>query len=86
MESNDLISRKELMEGRVANDPVRIAAMCAHAVDAAPVVHGRWIFKNGKCGCSECRKCLSYDGNGVVLDLSHLPYCPHCGARMDLEE
>lgn len=27
--SNDLISRSELTEGRVENDPVRIAAMCA---------------------------------------------------------
>lgn len=27
--SDDLISRKALMEGRVENDPVRIAAMCA---------------------------------------------------------
>lgn len=27
--SNDLISRKALMEGRVENDPVRIAATCA---------------------------------------------------------
>lgn len=27
--SNDLISRSALMEGRVENDPVRIAAMCA---------------------------------------------------------
>lgn len=27
--SNDLISRNVLMEGRVENDPVRIAAMCA---------------------------------------------------------
>lgn len=43
---------------------------------------GRWIFKNGECGCGECGMCLSYDGNGVVLDLSHLPYCPHCGAYM----
>ena len=53
------------------------------ADDVAPVVHGRWIFKNDNCGCSVCMKCLSYDGNGVILDLSHLPYCPHCGARMD---
>ena len=52
-------------------------------VDAVEVVHGRWIFVNGKCGCSECRNCLSYDGNGVILDLSRLPYCPHCGAKMD---
>lgn len=27
--SDDLISRKALMEGRVENDPVRIAATCA---------------------------------------------------------
>lgn len=27
--SDDLISRKALMKGRVENDPVRIAAMCA---------------------------------------------------------
>lgn len=27
--SDDLISRKALMEGRVENDPVRIADMCA---------------------------------------------------------
>ena len=27
--SDDLISREALMEGRVENDPVRIAAMCA---------------------------------------------------------
>ena len=27
--SDDLISRKALTEGRVENDPVRIAAMCA---------------------------------------------------------
>ena len=29
--SDDLIRRKALMEGRVENDPVRIAAMCADA-------------------------------------------------------
>lgn len=53
------------------------------AVDVAPVIHGYWIFKNGRCGCNVCRLRLDYDGNGVTLDLSHLPYCPHCGAKMD---
>lgn len=55
-------------------------------LEVRPVVHAKWIFVNDKCGCSNCRNCLSYDGNGVVLDLSHLPYCPHCGATMDLKE
>lgn len=45
--------------------------------------HSAWIFVNDRCGCRECRNCLSYDGNGVILDLSHLPYCPWCGAKMD---
>ena len=37
--SDDLISRKALMEGRVENDPVRIAAMCAEtAFDKEKVI------------------------------------------------
>ena len=37
--SDDLISRKTLMEGRVENDPVRIAAMCAEtAFDKEKVI------------------------------------------------
>lgn len=48
-------------------------------------LHSRWIYVEDRCGCELCRKCLSYDGNGVILDLSHLPFCPFCGAKMDLE-
>lgn len=48
--------------------------------------YSKWVFVNGRCGCNTCRKCLSYDGNGVILDLSDLPYCPWCGAEMDLED
>ena len=37
--NDDLISRKALMEGRVENDPVRIAAMCAQtAFDKEKVI------------------------------------------------
>lgn len=37
--SNDLISRKALMEGLVENDPVKIAAMCAPtAYDVGAVI------------------------------------------------
>ena len=39
--SDDLISRKALMEGRAENDPVRIAAMCADtAFDKEKVIEG----------------------------------------------
>lgn len=53
----------------------------APAVDAAPVVHGRWIHdNNNRYGCSECmaREIMSYR--------NPKNYCPNCGAKMDLEE
>lgn len=50
----------------VANSPT---------VDAVPVVHGRWIWKDGCFHCSNCK--TSND---------HTPkYCEGCGAKMDLE-
>ena len=54
------------------------------AVDAAPVVHGRWIIdtafgndvmSNGRMVlCSEC-------GQGRFTGKTN--YCPNCGAKMD---
>ena len=53
-------------------------------IDAAPVVHGRWILKE-TCGkntekfhCSVCNK--------IPKSLCIETYCPDCGAKMDLEE
>lgn len=56
--SNDLISRGALMEGRVENDPVRIAAMCAPtAFDKEKVIEeliaGRFIYA-GEDVIGEC--------------------------------
>lgn len=47
-------------------------------VDAAEVVHGRWIGIGGNrytrvSQCSNC--CAKYDFMS--------PYCPNCGAKMD---
>lgn len=49
------------------------------AVDAAPVVHGRWIDKNeeGVYGAAYCSIC------DFELRIDDMPYCPMCGARMD---
>ena len=49
------------------------------AVDAAPVVHGRWIDSNGAIRCSECLHTPLYDYHGR-LKLSKA--CPTCGANM----
>lgn len=59
----------------------------APAVDAAPVVHGRWRSIKAVGGpnypywdakCSEC----GYTTKSTAGWL----YCPHCGAKMDKED
>ena len=51
----------------------------APAVDAVPVVHGRWnlIFR-GNYECSVCGCIPYYAGN-----INTLNYCPNCGAKLD---
>ena len=55
----------------------------APTVDAAPVVHGRWLTSeeyanqgnNGWVYCSECEQ--------PMRDFYGWGYCPNCGAKMD---
>ena len=80
--TNDLISREmalELARNHInrtidCNDIARIPA-----VDAAPVVHGRWVDSKGAIRCSECMNEPLYDYHGR-LRLSKA--CPTCGAKM----
>lgn len=56
------------------------------AVDVAEVKHGRWVhdgydFPHG-CDWIHCSVC-GKRGINVPVDLT--PYCPNCGAKMDLE-
>lgn len=52
-------------------------------VDAAPVVHGRWIKKPFLLGTTNvCDKCGEYYG----MPHGMFNYCPNCGAKMDREE
>lgn len=57
------------------------------SVDAAPVVHGRWIKKHDNVRywyeCSECGRKPPYS---EFYQEDHSRYCPNCGARMDLPE
>lgn len=62
-------------------------------VDAVPVVHGHWIFRDDGdvyefYPCSVCSKC----GEEWVLDAMDFEdfkfsahFCPNCGAKMDEE-
>lgn len=54
--------------------------------DIVPVRHGRWIKESdGGTKCSVCNKRVRdvTDGVDEPVDLSEMPYCPKCGARMD---
>lgn len=59
------------------------------AADVEPVRHGRWIKESdGGTRCSVCNKRVRDVTGGwdEPVDLSDMPYCPKCGARMDEEE
>ena len=48
------------------------------SVDAAPVVHGRWIDNEIKdLMLSKCTAC------GFLCGAYSFNFCPHCGAKMD---
>lgn len=89
----------ERLQDCIREDGLRIAALIEEnkalhqdvkrltAVDAVPVVHGRWIPRKGKWfayfQCSVCGEKISYpcaDGKALTN------YCPNCGAKMNLEE
>lgn len=55
-------------------------------VDAVPVVHGRWVGKEGlyQGKCSACGY-MTYDKTADWAR-RYWHYCPNCGARMDLKE
>lgn len=88
--STSLLSRGELAKD--AEHMVRAFLMVtemiqdAPAADVAPVVHGRWEFKNDgrygqrRCYCSICGK---HSGIGGIKSNQLKLYCPNCGAKMD---
>lgn len=101
---NDLISRVAFRSSiqTVLNDitcPIHIAAEIEQylefepAVDAAPVVHGRWIKMTGMMPpeyhghyeCSECQWHMKGLRNSWTRE-EELSYCPNCGAKMDKEK
>lgn len=52
--------------------------------DVAPVVHGKWEHTHTSESyfneCWRCSACGFDDTEGFVFE-----FCPHCGAKMDLE-
>lgn len=67
----------------------------APVVDAKPVRYGRWMtfgkmrtFRGKQVKlvdglqCSLCKHRIKFDGENEF----HTPYCPNCGAKMELKE
>ena len=84
MQSNDLISRAAAIaeveqwaeHGYDVIHWTGIKAMLETqpAVDAVPVVHGRWIDRGSlscRCSCCGCKSNAEYN------------FCPRCSAQMD---
>lgn len=53
------------------------------AINAAPVVHGRWIRKAGKVMCGHCGGFADWTSSDGWWEQVERPYCGRCGARMD---
>lgn len=88
---DDLISRAALLDefrslcGPQTGDGwdnmgVRNLIMRQKAVDAAPVVHGRWVYEHDDPVLLPCSVC-GYQ----VYRYNNTNYCPDCGAKMDGE-
>ena len=69
----------DLCEECPAYNAYRLIVSAEPAAEAEPVRHGRWIAKEDEVSywweCSECHS----------DETQKSPYCPNCGARMDLE-
>ena len=80
--------REALMVGDklVSVDAMKSFIKNRQAADVASVRHGRWEQRKDAIGfvrCSVCHDCNIYDD---WADGKKWNYCPHCGAKMDLED
>lgn len=83
-----LIDADKLLENSFKN-PISYNAFCnlvkrQMAVDAVPVVHGRWVSEykikpSKETDAYHCSVCHDY----YTTESYNLRYCPRCGAKMD---
>ncbi len=57
------------------------------AADVTPVRRGHWVRVGNGTTCSECMQgLLRINGKqSEWVDLSGMPYCPNCGAKMEVD-
>ena len=57
---------------------------CAPAVDAVPVMHGKWLNSVAGEKIIKCSKCKTqYYVGATKENTKQYKLCPNCGARMD---
>lgn len=91
MEVHTIVVRKA--DGNEVWESVLYAEQIDNAptIDAEPIRHGRWIKRtkvhpdlpNDSTYNYECSDCSYMDTHGANVEV---PYCWHCGAKMDEEE
>lgn len=62
---------------------VRKSLQMTPTADVQEVRHGKWDVEDLTPYCSICHRPSEYECDGVH---SQPLFCPHCGAKMDLEE
>ena len=58
----------------------------AKTIDAVPVEHGHWVWKNSNMGCYKVTHCSICDHLALFNcneSYEESSYCPNCGAKMD---
>ena len=86
---SEYIDREEIeyenWQGVCWANPIAVVRKCSidsmPAADVAPVVHGKWEYRNSSWYCSNCGR--GYRVKCGVVPASTHNYCPNCGARMD---
>ena len=79
-ERDVLIEEKRLGAEHVVVHHARRLIEDLPTVDAAPVVHGRWVYEHDDPVLLPCSVC-GYQ----VYRYNNTHYCPECGAKMDGE-
>lgn len=79
-----------LINGQAVHHTILMSPTALQELGYERVKHGRWIAKQTALGtkytvCQNCGYGISIPINGHFsqLDLSDVPRCPNCGARMD---
>lgn len=85
IDADDLLTAFPLDdEPTVTKSCLRMTIKHMPTIDAEPIRHGHWVDGNDSIIIGTCSVC----GWSVFIgetDVSGMPYCPNCGAKMDEE-